>query len=109
MFSSASLSNPALAKMLFYDIGITSDRIYLRTDKDETYKIRFDGKKNVVFNDAKLCSKIDSCNWNRILHERIKHERIELFFDFKLNNSELYVTYDRFCSSFDLLVKTEFK
>jgi hypothetical protein len=109
LFASASLSNPVSARMLFYDIGITSDRIYLRTDKDETYRLRFDGKRNVVFTDAKLCTKIDSCNWNRILHERIKHERIELFFDFKLNANELYVSYDRFCSSFDLLVKTEFR
>ena len=85
IFASASLSDPVASKLVFFDIGITSDRIYLRTDKDETYKLKFDGKKRIIFGDAKLSSKIDSANWNRILHERVKHERIELFFDFKLN------------------------
>jgi hypothetical protein len=109
IFVSASVADPVCSKLVFFDIGITSDKIYLRTDKDETYKLKYDGKKRVVFGDAKVSSKIDSANWNRILHERVKHERIELFFDFKLNKEELYVTYDRFCSSFDLLVKTEFR
>jgi hypothetical protein len=109
LFTSANLTDFNGSKLVFFDIGITSDRIYLRTDMDETYRLKFDGKKRIVFRDAKKCSKIDSTNWQRILHERIKHERIELFFDFKMNGNELYVTYDRFCSSFDLLVKTEFK
>jgi hypothetical protein len=91
--------------LLFEDIGITSEKIYLRTNKEETYKIVYEGRRYLSFDQAKIDNKIDIGNWNRILHERIRHERIELFFDFKLNNDRLYVTYDRFTSSFDLMDK----
>lgn len=70
----------------FDDIGITSDHIYMRTNKEVCYKMKFDGKKRLIFSDAKVSQKLDSGNWNRILHERIRHERVELFFDFKMND-----------------------
>ena len=105
LFSSTNLKDEEGNSLIVVDIGITSDHIYLRTDKDTTYKLNFDGKKRVLFSEAKKCKKIDSGNWNRILHERVRHERIELFFDFKLSDTNLYVTYDRFTSSFDLLAK----
>lgn len=63
----------------------------------------YEGKMRLLFTQAKRVTKINACNWNRILHERVRHERIELFFDFKLNDTNLYVTYDRFNSSFDLM------
>lgn len=63
----------------------------------------FEGKTRLLFTQAKQVKKINAGNWNRILQERVRHERIELFFDFKLNNTNLYVTYDRFNSSFDLM------
>lgn len=74
-----------------------------------TYRMKYDGRNRLIFRNAKRVDKIDSTNWQRILHERVKHERIELFFDFKLNDTSLYVSYDRFSSSFDLLTKLEFK
>ena len=76
---------------------------------EDTYRLKYDGKKRILFSEAKKDMKIDSSNWNRILQERIKHERIELFFDFKLNGTELYVSYDKFCSSYELMTKNEFK
>jgi hypothetical protein len=39
----------------------------------------------------------------------VKHERIELFFDFKLNGTDLFVSFDKFSSSFDLMTKLDFK
>ena len=108
LFSSTSVSG-GNGRLSFEAIGITSDKIYLRTRGGETYKLRFDGKRRLVFRDAKRDLKVDGGNWNRILHERIKHERIELYFDFKLNGNELYVSYDRYSSGFDLMTKNEFR
>jgi hypothetical protein len=106
LFSSNSISGGGL---LFEAIGITSDKIYLRSRAGETFKLKFDGRRRLVFKEARVDTRVDAGNWNRIMHERIKHERIELFFDFKLNGNELYVSYDRFCSAFELLTKNEFR
>jgi hypothetical protein len=108
LFSSNSVSG-GNGRVLFDAIGITSDKIYMRAKSGDTYKLKFDGKRRLVFRDAKIDTKLDQGNWNRILHERIKHERIELFFDFKINGAVLYVSYDRFCSTFELMTKNEFK
>jgi len=108
LFSSTSLSGGD-GLIQFEGIGITSDKIYLRSKAGDTFKLKYDGKRRLVFREAKRDQKIDKGNWNRILHERIKHERIELFFDFKLNGAELYVSFDRFCGAFNLMTKNEFK
>ena len=85
---------------------MTSTHLYVRTAvKDITYKIKYVNKKKLTWSQAKPCSeKLDAGNWNRIMHERVRHERIELFFDFKMSQrNELYVTFDRFAASFDLM------
>lgn len=101
LFSSA-LSCPTLQ---IEDIGITSDHIFFRSVEGETMRLKFDGKKRLAFTQAKVCNHLDAGNWSRILHERVRHERIELFFDFKLNDTDIYVTFDRFTSAYDLLNK----
>lgn len=102
-YNGAKLLSSAKEKTVITLIGLTSNHIYLRTASDETLKLKFEGKKRLLFSHAKRCTRITDKNWNRILHERVKHERIELFFDFKMNANNLYVTFDRFTSSFDLL------
>lgn len=107
LFSSGSYDMSFDTTKTFSRIGpLTTDHIYLYSDADNSmYRMRFDGKKRVLFSQAKRISQMEAISENRIYHERIKHERIELFFDFKVNNHGLYVTYDKFVSHFDLMDK----
>lgn len=93
----------SLNQQRFTEIGITSSAIYLRTAvKELVYRIKYSSKKRLTWSMAKRCENFGS--WSRLLHERIRHERIELYFDFKLSHEDqLHVTFDRFASSFDLM------